>query len=59
MYSSVLPGEYMSGQIHGMIQFPNWFGKNSKQNKIDRMTQELQMHTRLRFPMTSLYFAYF
>jgi hypothetical protein len=48
MFSSVLPGEYMSGHVQGMIQFPSWLGKNSKQNKVDRMLQELQMHTRLR-----------
>ena len=29
------------------IQFPAWLGKNSKRNKIDRILQELQMHTRL------------
>jgi len=46
-FCSVLPGEYMSGFMHGQIQFPAWLGKNSKRSKIDRILQELQMHTRL------------
>lgn len=48
MFSSVIPGEYMSGYMSGQPQFPTWFGKYSKQNKFDRILQELQMHTRLR-----------
>ena len=47
MMSSVLPGEYMSGYLKGQIQFPNWLGRYSKQNKFDRMLQEVQIHTRL------------
>ena len=47
MYASVIPGEYMEGFLSGQIQFPSWLGKNSKTNKIDRITQELQIHTRL------------
>jgi len=47
MFSSVLPGEFMSGYMRGQIQFPNWLGKYSKQNKMDRLLQEAQMHTRL------------
>ena len=47
MFSSVLPGEFMSGYMRGQIQFPNWLGKYSKQNKMDRLLQEAQIHTRL------------
>ena len=47
MFASVIPGEYMEGFLSGQIQFPSWLGKNSKTNKIDRITQELQIHTRL------------
>ena len=47
VFSSVLPGEFMSGFLTGQIQFPSWLGKNSKRNKTDRLCQELQMHTRL------------
>merc|ERR1719300_1669575 len=47
VFSSVLPGEYMSGFLTGQIQFPSWLGKNSKRNKTDRLCQELQVHTRL------------
>lgn len=47
MFASVIPGEYMEGFVSGQIQFPSWLGKNSKTNKIDRITQELQIHTRL------------
>lgn len=42
----------MSGHVQGQIQFPNWLGKNSKQNKMDRILQELQMHTRLSAGMS-------
>ena len=48
IYSSVLPGEYLSGFLNSQIQFPSWFGKNSKQNKFERILQEIQMHTRLK-----------
>ena len=37
----------MSGHVKGMIQFPQWLGKFSKTNKMDRIAQELQTHTRL------------
>jgi replication factor C subunit 1 len=37
----------MSGHISGQIQFPQWLGRYSKQNKFDRILQELQVHTRL------------
>jgi len=47
VFCSVLPGEYMEGFLTGQIQFPAWLGKNSKRSKIDRILQELQMHTRL------------
>ncbi|CAB4060962.1 RFC1 [Lepeophtheirus salmonis] len=48
IYSSVLPGEYMSGTLHGQIQFPSWLGKNSRQKKMNRILQELTTHSRLR-----------
>ena len=47
MFASVIPGEYMAGFMSGQIQFPSWLGKNSKTSKMDRITQELQIHTRL------------
>ena len=39
LFNSVLPGEYMSGFLHGQIQFPAWLGKNSRRNKMDRILQ--------------------
>lgn len=48
IYSSVLPGHYMSGQFTGAIDFPSWLGKNSKRNKIKRLNNELSMHTRIQ-----------
>ena len=30
-----------------MAGFPSWFGKNSKQNRVDRILQELQKHMRI------------
>ncbi|KAL1465879.1 hypothetical protein WDU94_005405, partial [Cyamophila willieti] len=48
MFSSVIPGDFLAGHVSGRIQFPMWFGKNSRGNKIDRLVQEIQVHTRLR-----------
>ena len=48
MFASVIPGQLMEGHIGGQIQFPSWLGKNSRQNKMDRLLQELQIHMRLR-----------
>ncbi|XP_031626395.1 replication factor C subunit 1 isoform X2 [Contarinia nasturtii] len=48
MYSSVLPGEYMSGQITAQINFPGWLGKYSRTQKRSRMAQEIHDHTRIR-----------
>ncbi|CAL4061186.1 unnamed protein product, partial [Meganyctiphanes norvegica] len=48
MFSSVLPGEYMSGHLGGQIEFPKWLGNNSKRGKFDRLNQEIQLHTRLK-----------
>lgn len=46
MFSSVLPGEYMSGRITGQINFPGWLGKNSKTTKRRRLAQEVHDHSR-------------
>jgi len=48
LFNSVLPGEYMEGTMHGQIQFPSWLGKNSRRSKMDRILQELQLHTRMK-----------
>lgn len=48
MFSSVMPGDYMSGRITAQINFPAWLGKNSKTQKRNRLAQELHDHTRLR-----------
>jgi replication factor C subunit 1 len=42
----LVPGEKLSGQI-GLPAFPSWFGKNSKQGRVDRILQELQKHMRI------------
>ena len=47
MFASVIPGEYMEGHVAGQVQFPRWLGQYSRQNKFDRILQELQVHTRL------------
>lgn len=52
MFASVLPGEYMSGHISGMINFPAWLGKNSTTNKISRMIQDLHLHMHLKISAT-------
>lgn len=42
--STVAPSDLMAGYLGGMIQFPKWLGKNSSQNKTDRILQELKTH---------------
>ncbi|XP_018567232.1 replication factor C subunit 1 [Anoplophora glabripennis] len=46
IFSSVLPGFYMSGNVTSRINFPGWLGKNSSANKHKRMLCELHAHTR-------------
>ena len=48
MFSSVIPGELMSGHYNGQISFPGWLGKNSKTNKRKRLAQEIHDHTRVK-----------
>jgi replication factor C subunit 1 len=47
IYSTVVPGWKTTGNL-SMPAFPAWFGKNSKQNRVDRILQELQKHMRLK-----------
>lgn len=47
IFSTVIPGHVMSGTIERAIQFPSWLGKNSSQNKMQRLGQEIHAHTRL------------
>ncbi|KRT81463.1 AAA protein [Oryctes borbonicus] len=47
IYSSVLPGQYMEGNVRGQINFPTWLGKNSKKGKFKRLVSELQAHMRI------------
>lgn len=47
MYASVLPGEYMRGNVSHMVSFPKWLGKFSSRNKNERILQELSSHMRL------------
>lgn len=46
VFATVVPGDKISGSI-GLPAFPGWFGKNSKQGRVDRILQELQKHMRL------------
>jgi len=46
VFSSLLPGEYMEG-YGGPVDFPQWFGKNSNQNKRVRLLQQLHTHMHL------------
>ncbi|XP_075211056.1 germ line transcription factor 1 [Lycorma delicatula] len=48
IFSSVVPGDTLKGHMGGQINFPAWFGKNSTKNKMDRLQQELLVHTRLK-----------
>lgn len=46
VFTTLIPGETLSGNIT-MPSFPSWFGKNSKQGRVDRILQELQKHMRI------------
>ena len=46
-FSTVYPGEVLQGTLTGRIEFPKWFGNNSKSNKYKRIVGELCTHTRL------------
>lgn len=46
VFTTLIPGEKLAGTI-GLPAFPAWFGKNSKQGRVDRILQELQKHMRL------------
>ncbi|XP_026531105.1 replication factor C subunit 1 [Notechis scutatus] len=48
IYSSVLPGELMRGNLQEFPSFPSWLGKFSSTGKHDRVVQELSMHMSLR-----------
>lgn len=60
IFSSVIPGELMRGQMREMINFPAWFGKNSSMGKRQRLLQELHvhMHTRVLADRTQLMMDY-
>lgn len=46
VFSSVLPGEYLSGSLAAAANFPGWLGKTSRSNKRKRLAQEIHDHTR-------------
>ncbi|XP_060843413.1 replication factor C subunit 1 [Rhopalosiphum padi] len=48
IFSSYCPGEFLRGHVSKQINFPAWLGKFSKGNKMNRLLQELQIHTRIR-----------
>ncbi|XP_054268631.1 replication factor C subunit 1 [Macrosteles quadrilineatus] len=48
IFSSLVPGEVLEGHLGAQINFPAWFGKNSRQTKMNRLVQELTVHSRLK-----------
>uniref|UniRef100_A0A5S6QZ50 Replication factor C subunit 1 n=1 Tax=Trichuris muris TaxID=70415 RepID=A0A5S6QZ50_TRIMR len=44
-FSTVIPTELMKGYLQGLINFPAWFGKNSKIGRLFRQLQQLHLHT--------------
>ncbi|KFD55293.1 hypothetical protein M514_03934 [Trichuris suis] len=44
-FSTVIPTELMKGYLKGQINFPAWFGKNSKIGRLFRQLQQLHLHT--------------
>uniref|UniRef100_A0A8K9WLU3 Replication factor C subunit 1 n=1 Tax=Oncorhynchus mykiss TaxID=8022 RepID=A0A8K9WLU3_ONCMY len=58
IYSSVLPGELMSGYMNCFPSFPSWLGKFSSGNKRSRIIQELASHMSLRQAVSLDYLPY-
>lgn len=48
MQAAVTPSELLKGHFQAMINFPSWFGKNSKRTKISRLIQQLHTHMSLQ-----------
>ncbi|XP_046396184.1 replication factor C subunit 1 isoform X2 [Ischnura elegans] len=47
IFSSVVPGALMEGHMTGQIDFPAFLGKTSTKGKMERLAQELSLHTRV------------
>lgn len=52
--SCILPAYYVHGQITGRIDFPSWFGQNSKGTKFARFLKELTNHSHIKSGTTSV-----
>ena len=52
--SCVLPAYYVHGQITGRLDFPSWFGQNSKGAKLARFLKELTNHSHIKSGATGL-----
>ncbi|GMR59324.1 hypothetical protein PMAYCL1PPCAC_29519, partial [Pristionchus mayeri] len=52
MLSAALPTLAMDGQIHSMINFPLWLGKNSNAGKRQRMLRQIEYHANLKISAT-------
>lgn len=53
IFATLIPGEKITGSM-GLPAFPSWFGKNSKQGRVDRILQELQKHMRIHISANKL-----
>lgn len=53
VFATLIPGEKLTGSM-GLPAFPSWFGKNSKQGRVDRVLQELQKHMRIHISANKL-----
>lgn len=51
--STVLPCYYVHGSLSGQIQFPSWFGQNSKTTKSQRLLREVSQHTFMSLKSTA------
>lgn len=49
LFSSILPGHNLHGDITQRINFPSWLGKNSSASKSKRILGEVYSHTRTRY----------
>lgn len=53
VFTTLIPGQKLAGSM-GLPAFPSWFGKNSKQGRVDRILQELQKHMRIHISANKL-----
>ncbi|KAI0981023.1 hypothetical protein GJ496_004439 [Pomphorhynchus laevis] len=59
MFSSAIPCHLKQGYMSGIINFPAWLGKQSKQNRIKRQLEDTHSHYRIKQTINKTEFRLF